>query len=99
MRLCSIPFTAVFSYLTTPDILIRCSFILNDNVFSMLYKCGNGRDVHGFPMEKVDWEKMGEADQSVWISSNIKRLSNEELVELGVFDGKYSDIIFRILCF
>ena len=58
----------------------------------MLYKCGNGRAAHGYPMEKVDWEKMGEAGQEVWISSNIKKLSNEQLVELGVFEGEW---VFR----
>ena len=56
----------------------------------MLYKCGTGRDQHGFPKEVVDWEKMGEAEQSVWISSDVKKLSNEEIVDLGIFDGEYS---------
>ena len=55
----------------------------------MLYKCGNGRDGYGYPVEKVDWVSMGEADQSTWLSSNIKPLANAELVRLGVFQGNY----------
>ena len=54
----------------------------------MLYKCGNGRDGYGYPMEKVDWETMGEADQATWVSTNVAKQSNEELVRLGVFHGK-----------
>ena len=57
----------------------------------MLYKCGNGRDTYGYPVEKVDWESMAEADQATWLSSNIKMQSNEELVRLGVFHGEFLD--------
>ena len=39
-------------------------------------------------MEKVDWEKMGEGDQATWLSRNVRKQSNEELVRLGVFHGK-----------
>ena len=53
----------------------------------MIYKCGGAREIHGYPVEKVDWESMAEADQATWLSSNIKSQSNDELVRLGVFKG------------
>ena len=55
----------------------------------MLYKCGNGRDGYGYPMEKVDWVSMGESDHATWLSSGIKSLPNSELVRLGIFHGKF----------
>ena len=67
---------------------------------SMLYKCGNGRDGYGYPMEKVDWVAMGESDQATWLSSGIKSLPNTELVRLGIFQGeRMSDFIWSILLF
>ena len=54
----------------------------------MLYKCGNGRDGYGYPVEKVDWVSMAESDHATWLSSSIKALPNSELVRLGIFKGK-----------
>ena len=41
-----------------------------------------------YPAEVVDWLAMGSMDDSWWRSKGFERLSNEELVELGIFDGK-----------
>ena len=57
-------------------------------LFSMLYKCGMGRDGFHYPVEQVDWVSMAESEQSHWISSNIVPQTNEVLVKLGIFKGK-----------
>ena len=58
----------------------------------MLFKCGIERESYGYPVEKVDWERMAEADQATWLSSNIQPQTNDELVRLGVFHG---ELVFR----
>ena len=50
-----------------------------------------------YPMEVVDWVSMGTMDEAWWRSKAFEKLSNEELVELGVFEGKLR--VFRILSF
>lgn len=55
-----------------------------------------------YPAEIVDWLAMGSMDDAWWRSKDFERLSNEELVELGVFDGKIWDFKiwdFRIFIF
>ena len=65
----------------------------------MIYKCGIERDGYGYPVEKIDWETMAEADQATWLSSNIKKQDNAELVRLGVFQGEFfsMEIFFFIV--
>ena len=41
-----------------------------------------------YPVETADWETMGQKDESWWQSKSFKRMSNQELVENGVFAGK-----------
>ena len=41
-----------------------------------------------YPAEVIDWLAMGSMDDSWWRSKGFERLSNEELVELGIFDGE-----------
>ena len=50
-----------------------------------------------YPAEIIDWLAMGSMDESWWRSKGFERLSNEELVELGVFDGK--NFSLRFLCY
>lgn len=69
------------------DFLVLSLTNNNETVFSMMYVCGNGRDGHGYPMEKVNWTAMGESDQSNWLSSGIVPQENAELVRLGIFGG------------
>ena len=65
----------------------------------MLFKCGTERESYDYPVEKVDWEKMADADQATWLSSNIRPQTNEELVRLGVFHGKFTFLRARISIF
>ena len=63
----------------------------------MLFKCGSGRDGYDYPLEKVDWETMGETDHASWISSGIKPQKNADLVKLGVFQGIYTSFLIVLI--
>ena len=50
-----------------------------------------------YPAEVIDWLAMGSMDDSWWRSREFERLSNEELVALGIFEGEFRAL--RILIF
>ena len=65
-------------------------FLVKSFVLRMKRRCGISRvgSQNASPVELVEWEQMGEADESFWIACNVKRMDNNELVSMGVFRGK-----------